>query len=61
MKDGHALPTDPFDPAGPALSVNVPLLIGTNLTEVTFNSVTPLDPIDEKGAARSGQEQYRPG
>lgn len=31
--DGHILPTHPFDPAAPALSAAVPLLVGTNLNE----------------------------
>jgi para-nitrobenzyl esterase len=33
--DGVALPTDPFDPAAPAISADVPLLIGTTSTETT--------------------------
>jgi para-nitrobenzyl esterase len=45
--DGHSLPTDPFDPVAPALSANVPLLIGTVETEVTFFPGQPLDPIDD--------------
>jgi len=45
--DGHSLPADPFDPVAPALSVNVPLLIGTVETEVTFFPGQPLDPIDD--------------
>jgi para-nitrobenzyl esterase len=45
--DGHTLPTDPFDPVAPALSANVPLLIGTVETEVTFFPGQPLDPIDD--------------
>jgi para-nitrobenzyl esterase len=31
--DGQVLPAHPFDPAAPALSASVPLLIGTNLNE----------------------------
>ena len=34
--DGTTLPNDPFDPVAPALSANIPLLIGTAETEVTF-------------------------
>ncbi|HEY1898803.1 MAG TPA: carboxylesterase family protein [Steroidobacteraceae bacterium] len=45
--DGHSLPADPFDPMAPALSANVPLLIGTVETEVTFFPGQPLDPIDD--------------
>ena len=45
--DGSTLPTDPFDPAAPELSANVPLLIGTVETEVTFFPNQVLDPIDD--------------
>jgi para-nitrobenzyl esterase len=45
--DGHTLPADPFDPVAPAQSANVPLLIGTVETEVTFFPGQPLDPIDD--------------
>ena len=45
--DGHSLPVDPFDPVAPAQSANVPLLIGTVETEVTFFPGQQLDPIDD--------------
>jgi para-nitrobenzyl esterase len=45
--DGRALPRHPFDPDAPAMSADVPLLLGSNLTERTFFSDTPLDPIDD--------------
>jgi para-nitrobenzyl esterase len=45
--DGHALPTDPFDPSAPALSAEVPLLIGTVESEVAFFPNQVLDPIDD--------------
>lgn len=45
--DGKTLPSDPFDPAAPALSANVPLLIGTVETEVTFFPGQPLEPMDD--------------
>jgi para-nitrobenzyl esterase len=44
--DGRNLPAHPFDPAAPAVSEHVPLLIGTNATEVNFFADTPLDAID---------------
>ena len=47
--DGSTLPTDPFDPVAPELSANVPLLIGTVETEVTFFPNQVLDPIDDAG------------
>ena len=34
--DGIALPSGPFDPAAPALSADVPVLIGTNKDEATL-------------------------
>jgi para-nitrobenzyl esterase len=44
--DGRSLPRHPFDPDAPQISANVPLLVGSNETEVTFFPDTPLDPID---------------
>jgi len=43
--DGQVLPAHPFDPSGPRVSADVPLIIGSNATETTFRSDTPLDPI----------------
>jgi para-nitrobenzyl esterase len=45
--DGKTLPTDPFDPTAPKLSANIPLVIGTTETEVTFFPNQILDPIDD--------------
>jgi para-nitrobenzyl esterase len=45
--DGQALPRHPFDPDAPQVSADVPMLLGSNLTERTFFPDTPLDPIDE--------------
>ncbi len=45
--DGKSLPADPFDPAAPELSGNVPLMIGTVETEVTFFPGQPLEPMDD--------------
>jgi para-nitrobenzyl esterase len=45
--DGATLPHDPFDPVAPALSANIPLLIGTTETEVTFFPHQVLDPIND--------------
>jgi para-nitrobenzyl esterase len=45
--DGKALPGGPFDPAAPAISANVPLLIGTTEFEINFFPSTKLDPIDD--------------
>jgi para-nitrobenzyl esterase len=45
--DGKTLPGDPFDPTAPALSAEIPLLIGTVEFEVNFFPTTKLDPIDD--------------
>ncbi|MGB9069026.1 MAG: carboxylesterase family protein [Candidatus Acidiferrales bacterium] len=45
--DGGTLPAGPFDPTAPELSANVPLMIGTVETEVTFFPGQILDPIDD--------------
>jgi para-nitrobenzyl esterase len=44
--DGRTLPSGPFDPTAPALSADVPLLIGSTEFEVNFFPNTKLDPID---------------
>jgi para-nitrobenzyl esterase len=45
--DGTTLPVNPFDPVAPAISADIPLLIGTVETEVTFFPGQQLDPIDD--------------
>jgi len=45
--DGKTLPHDPFDPAAPEMSANIPVLIGTTEFEVNFFPNTKLDPIDD--------------
>jgi para-nitrobenzyl esterase len=45
--DGRVLPVHPFDPAAPALSMDVPIMLGTLETEATFLPTTPLDPISD--------------
>jgi para-nitrobenzyl esterase len=47
--DQHCLVSGngPFDPVAPSQSADVPMILGNNLTEVTFFSATPLDPIDD--------------
>jgi para-nitrobenzyl esterase len=46
VADGRSLPSDPFDPRAPAASAQVPLLIGTNATEMTLLEPPP-DELDE--------------
>ncbi|HUO02747.1 MAG TPA: carboxylesterase family protein [Rhizomicrobium sp.] len=47
--DGRSLVSGngPFDPVAPAMSANVPMILGSTLTEITFLNTTPLDPIDD--------------
>ncbi|HZQ41533.1 MAG TPA: carboxylesterase family protein, partial [Rhizomicrobium sp.] len=37
----------PFDPVAPSISANVPMILGSTLTEINFLNTTPLDPIDD--------------
>lgn len=45
--DGTTLPSGPFSPTASAISANIPLLIGSVETEVTFFPHQILDPIDD--------------
>lgn len=45
--DGHWLPAHPFDPTAPAISRDIPLLVGGNETELTFFPGAALEEIDE--------------
>ena len=45
--DGHTLPRDPFSPDAPAQSADVPVLLGTTETEITFFPGTGMEPIDD--------------
>jgi len=45
--DGHTLPGDPFDPNAPAMSADIPLLIGSTEFEVNFFPNTKFDPISD--------------
>jgi para-nitrobenzyl esterase len=49
--DGDVLPTNPFAPTAPAISSNVPLMIGTNKDEMTlfFGFAPWLDALDDDG------------
>jgi para-nitrobenzyl esterase len=57
--DGTTLPSNPFDPTAPQISANVPLLIGSTQTEVTFFAGQQLDPIDEAAARQRIKQTYR--
>ncbi len=49
--DGRSLPAHPFDPSASEISANVPLMIGSNETEVTWSNTIKLDPLDDAGFA----------
>ena len=34
--DGHFLPANPYDPGAPAISANIPMMVGTNKDETNF-------------------------
>jgi para-nitrobenzyl esterase len=57
--DGKTLPANPFDPTAPEISANVPLLIGTTQTEVTFFAGQQLDPIDDAAMRARVQQTFR--
>lgn len=42
VRDGKVLPEHPFDPEAPAISADVPLLVGTTLNEFTQNINNPV-------------------
>jgi para-nitrobenzyl esterase len=59
--DGKTLPANPFDPTAPEISADVPLLIGTTQTEVTFFGGQQLDPIDEASMRARVKQGLRAG
>ena len=59
--DGKTLPTHPFDPSGPEISADVPLLIGSTQTEVTFFPGQLIDPIDEATMRERVKQTLRAG
>lgn len=42
--DGKSLPASPFDPTAPSMSADVPMIIGSTETEVTWNRSTDFNP-----------------
>lgn len=47
--DGSSLPNRPFDPTAPAMSADVPMIIGSTETEVTWNVNTDYTAPDDAG------------
>ncbi|HTR36421.1 MAG TPA: carboxylesterase/lipase family protein [Bryobacteraceae bacterium] len=46
--DGRTLPANPFDPTAPAMSANVPFLVGSTETEVTWFGTPSFDPLTDE-------------
>jgi len=46
--DGRTIPADPFDPMATEISSNIPLMIGSTETEVTWSTATSYEPLDDK-------------
>ena len=59
VMDGKTLPVNPFDPAGPAQSANIPLLIGTTEYEVTFFPSTQYTPLDDNALKAAVKQALR--
>jgi para-nitrobenzyl esterase len=55
--DGRNLAGDPFTPGAPAISADVPLMLGSTETEIVFLPFAPLDPIDA-GGLKAAVKQY---
>ena len=57
--DGRIIPADPFDPVATQISADVPLIIGSTETEVTWFANQNYDPLDEAGLRRRVKETLR--
>ncbi|MEQ1886342.1 MAG: carboxylesterase family protein [Bryobacteraceae bacterium] len=47
VTDGKTLPADPFEPVATSISADVPLMIGSTETEITWNAGQQYDPMDD--------------
>lgn len=57
--DPYTLPASPFDPVASELSANVPLMIGSTETEVTWLTNQNYDPLDDEGLRRRLKQTLR--
>lgn len=57
--DGKSLPSGPFDPVASPLSANVPLLCGSNETEVAWTRGAVIDDIDEAALRTQVKQDVR--
>ena len=58
VTDGRTLPADPFDPVASPLSANVPFLISSTETEVTWNNSVNFDPLDDAALHERIKQQF---
>lgn len=47
VTDGKTLPADPFEPVATGISADIPLMIGSTETEITWNAQQLYDPMDD--------------
>jgi para-nitrobenzyl esterase len=59
VTDGRTLPADPFDPVASPLSANVPFMISSTETEVTWNNSVNFDPLDDSALHGRVAQQLR--
>jgi para-nitrobenzyl esterase len=59
VTDGRTLPADPFDPVASPLSANVPFMISSTETEVTWNNNVNFDPLDDGALHGRIKQQLR--
>ena len=59
VTDGRTLPADPFDPVASPLSANVPFMISSTETEVTWNNSVNFDPLDDAALHERIRQQLR--
>jgi para-nitrobenzyl esterase len=59
--DGHYIPAHPYDPAAPAISAKIPMIIGTNKDETIFmfRSMPDVFSLDEAGVRRRLEGTYK--
>jgi para-nitrobenzyl esterase len=57
--DGRTIPVVPFDPVASDLSAGVPLIIGSNETEVTWFANTSYDPLDDSALRAKVKQTLR--
>lgn len=58
--DGKILPTHPFDPGAPALSANVPFMVGTTRNEASASiNNAAIESLDEEGLKKRLIDKYK--